>query len=112
MLKHFYKRVVAGMLSILTAVTMLPVSVFADDVPTDTSGSGIDANTAAEIQEIIEVMQYLETLGSDYSLPAIMISEGDTVYDNDDYVIASTVKAKRMLLNSLPPRGKCRLMLL
>lgn len=96
MVKRIYKRVLSGILSILTAVTMVPLSVFADETSsTNTSNMSADE----EMQDYLEFLQYLKTMGTDYSLPAIMLSEGDTVYV-DDYAIASTtVPITKSLIN-------------
>lgn len=96
MVKRIYKRVLSGILSVLTAVTMVPISVFADETSgTNTTSTFVDK----EIREYLEFLQYFETMGTDYSLPAIMLSEGDTVYIGDNAIATTTVPITKSLVN-------------
>lgn len=102
MIKHIYKRVLASIMAVLTAITMVPVSVTVSvfaDTTTNSDADTLSMFVDKEIREYFEFLQYFETMGTDYSLPAIMLSEGDTVYIGDNAIATTTVPITKSLVN-------------
>jgi len=96
MRKNIMKRVLAATMSILTALSYMPMvtSVSADN--TSNADYEIDDDLAYSIQ----MLQYLSTIGQDLAYPPVMISEGDQVYVDKTLISDTVVPVTRALIEN------------
>lgn len=82
--KIVLKRTLAGILSIATALSAVPMQMATTVLAAE------DYTSESNAEYMYEMLSYLRELGNDFGMPPIMISEGDSV-SIDGVQIANTV---------------------
>lgn len=70
--KTVLKRTLAGVLSVATAMSAVPIQM-----ATTVMAAEQDYTSSSNADNMYELLQYLQEVGDDFGLPPIMISEGD-----------------------------------
>ncbi len=96
MCNSLFKRIVAGVMSVLTISSYIPYSIPAAATKTPQQMNFADYDA----KEFLELLQYFETVGTDVTRPPIMISEGDLVMIGDTVVSDTVVPVTRALIEN------------